>query len=289
MAIRPSAISVLVIEDSSFHRKMAVETLRGVGIGQIEALASAAEALKAAPRLKPDLILSDWIMPDIDGMALVRLIRRGETAFVRHVPVILMTAQATEETVEKARLAGVDEFVGKPFSIGAITTRIEAVLTRKRRFVDGANYAGPCRRRRDEDEYEGPLRRLMDDDPVSAIATDDEARARLKAMLSQGNALAREAGPENRGALRSLLSLAAEIGALVASLRDPLLAAAAQSLTGYIEAVGASAAYSPDVVAAHVAAMEQLVSAAGINEELRIEVLRALNELVAKRLAAATG
>jgi len=42
-------------------------------------------------------------------------------------------------------------------------------------------------------------------------------------------------------------------------------------------------------VAAHVAAMEQLVSAAGINEELRIEVLRALNELVAKRLAAATG
>jgi CheY-like chemotaxis protein len=289
MAIRPSAISVLVIEDSSFHRKMAVETLRGVGIGQIEALASAAEALKAAPGLKPDLILSDWIMPDIDGMALVRLIRRGETAFVRHVPVILMTAQATEETVEKARLAGVDEFVGKPFSIGAITTRIEAVLTRKRRFVDGANYAGPCRRRRDEDEYEGPLRRLMDDDPVSAIATDDEARARLKAMLSQGNALAREAGPENRGALRSLLSLAAEIGALVASLRDPLLAAAAQSLTGYIEAVGASAAYSPDVVAAHVAAMEQLVSAAGINEELRIEVLRALNELVAKRLAAATG
>ncbi|NDC57700.1 MAG: hypothetical protein EBZ50_02500 [Alphaproteobacteria bacterium] len=129
----------------------------------------------------------------------------------------------------------------------------------------------------------------MDDDPVSAIATDDEARARLKAMLSRGNALAREAGPENRGALRSLLSLAAEIGALVASLRDPLLAAAAQSLTGYIEAVGASAAYSPDVVAAHVAAMEQLVSAAGINEELRIEVLRALNELVAKRLAAATG
>jgi DNA-binding response OmpR family regulator len=156
---------------------MAVETLRGVGIGQIEALASAAEALKAAPGLKPDLILSAWIMPDIDGMALVRLIRRGETAFVRHVPVILMTAQATEETVEKARLAGVDEFVGKPFSIGAITTRIEAVLTRKRRFVDGANYAGPCRRRRDEDEYEGPLRRLMDDDPVSAIATDDEARA----------------------------------------------------------------------------------------------------------------
>ena len=289
MAIRPSAISVLVIEDSSFHRKMAVETLRGVGIGQIEALASAAEALKAASGLKPDLILSDWIMPEMDGMALVRLIRRGETAFVRHVPVILMTAQATEETVEKARLAGVDEFVGKPFSIGAITTRIEAVLTRKRRFVDGANYAGPCRRRRDEDEYEGPLRRLMDDDPVSAVATDDEARARLKAMLSRGNALAREAGPENRGALRSLLSLAAEIGALVASLRDPLLAAAAQSLTGYIEAVGASAAYSPDVVAAHVAAMEQLVSAAGINEELRIEVLRALNELVAKRLAAATG
>jgi len=289
MAIRPSAISVLVIEDSSFHRKMVVETLRGVGIGQIEALASAAEALKEAPGLKPDLILSDWIMPDIDGMALVRLIRRGETAFVRHVPFILMTAQATEETVEKARLAGVDEFVGKPFSIGAITTRIEAVLTRKRRFVDGAYYAGPCRRRRDEDEYEGPLRRLMDDDPVSAIATDDEARARLKAMLSRGNALAREAGPENRGALRSLLSLAAEIGALVASLRDPLLAAAAQSLTGYIEAVGASTAYSPDVVAAHVAAMEQLVSAAGINEELRIEVLRALNELVAKRLAAATG
>ncbi|NDC57701.1 MAG: response regulator [Alphaproteobacteria bacterium] len=79
MAIRPSAISVLVIEDSSFHRKMAVETLRGVGIGQIEALASAAEALKAASGLKPDLILSDWIMPEMDGMALVRLIRRGET------------------------------------------------------------------------------------------------------------------------------------------------------------------------------------------------------------------
>ena len=288
MAIRPAAISVLVIEDSSFHRKMAVETLRGVGIGQIEALASAGDALKAAAGLKPDLILSDWIMPEIDGMTLVRLIRRGETAFVRHVPFILMTAQATEETVEKARLAGVDEFVGKPFSIGAITTRIEAVLTRKRRFVDGANYAGPCRRRRDEDEYEGPLRRLMDDDPASTGA-DEETRARLKAMLARGASLARAAGPENRGALRSLLSLAAEISAPVAGLRDPLLAAAAKSLTGYIEAVGVSPAYSPDVVAAHIAAMDQLVTAAGINEDLRVEVLRALNELVAKRLASVTG
>ena len=58
-----------------------------------------------------------------------------------------------------ARIAGVDEYVIKPFSTGSLTARLESVVLSRREFIDGKTYVGPCRRRKLVVDYAGARRR----------------------------------------------------------------------------------------------------------------------------------
>jgi two-component system OmpR family response regulator len=101
----------------------------------VERASTGREALAAIERRKPDLVVLDVMLPDLDGFELTRRIRQSEGAGTR-VPVIFLTAKdTTADKIQGLRL-GSDDYVTKPFSIEELIERVKAVLRR-------ASGAGP--------------------------------------------------------------------------------------------------------------------------------------------------
>jgi two-component system OmpR family response regulator len=128
MAKQPHEPRVLVVDDEEH-----ITELVAMGLGyngfDVERAASGRAALAAIDRRKPDLIVLDVMLPDLDGFEVARRIRAGEGAGAR-VPVIFLTARdTTSDKVEGLRL-GSDDYVTKPFSIEELIERVKAVLRR---------------------------------------------------------------------------------------------------------------------------------------------------------------
>ncbi|RKH69687.1 ATP-binding protein [Corallococcus aberystwythensis] len=96
----------------------------------VEMVADGEAALQAALARPPDLILSDVMMPGLDGFGLLQALRADERT--RTVPVILLSARAGEEAQEEGLTAGADDYLVKPFSTRDLLSRVTAQLTRSR-------------------------------------------------------------------------------------------------------------------------------------------------------------
>ncbi len=92
----------------------------------VEAVADGEQALLAARRKRPDLILTDVMMPRLDGLGLLHAIRADET--LRSVPVVLLSARAGEESRIEGLDAGADDYLTKPFSARELIARVGALL-----------------------------------------------------------------------------------------------------------------------------------------------------------------
>src|SRR5579884_3472073 len=119
---------VLVVDDEEH-----ITELVAMGLGyngfEVERVGSGRAALDAVERRKPDLIVLDVMLPDLDGFEVARRIRSAEGAGTR-VPIIFLTARdATADKVEGLRL-GSDDYVTNPFSIEELVERVKAVLRR---------------------------------------------------------------------------------------------------------------------------------------------------------------
>lgn len=75
----------------------------------------------------PLLILLDQLLPEMNGLDICRRIRRD--SFAAHVPIIMVTAKSSAEDFLKAKAAGVDDYVTKPFNIRSVLQRIDALLS----------------------------------------------------------------------------------------------------------------------------------------------------------------
>jgi two-component system, OmpR family, response regulator len=96
---------------------------------EVERAASGRQALASIERMRPDLVVLDVMLPDLDGFEVARRVRQVEGAG-RRVPIIFLTARdATVDRIEGLRL-GVDDYVTKPFSIEELILRVKAVLRR---------------------------------------------------------------------------------------------------------------------------------------------------------------
>jgi two-component system OmpR family response regulator len=116
---------ILVVDDESSIVDAVATALRYEGY-DVEEAANGRDALEAVARFEPDLVVLDWMLPDIEGIEVGRRLRaRGfKTA------VLFLTAKdATEHKVEALR-AGGDDYVTKPFSLAEIVARVQAILRR---------------------------------------------------------------------------------------------------------------------------------------------------------------
>jgi two-component system OmpR family response regulator len=129
---------VLAVDDEEHITELVAMALGFNGF-EVDRAATGREALAAVDRRRPDLIVLDVMLPDLDGFEVARRLRQSEGAGT-HVPIIFLTARdATSDKVEGLRL-GSDDYVTKPFSIEELIERVKAVLRR-------SSGAGPGERR----------------------------------------------------------------------------------------------------------------------------------------------
>jgi CheY-like chemotaxis protein len=96
-----------------------------------------------------DIVVSDWHMAPMDGLAFVRKVRTDPQSPNPYVPIILLTGHTETTRVIEARDAGVNMFLAKPISVKALSERLTALIDNPTRFVRTASYFGPDRRRKD--------------------------------------------------------------------------------------------------------------------------------------------
>jgi CheY-like chemotaxis protein len=124
--------TVLVVDDVATNRTMAVDMVRQLGFDVVEAV-NGAQALDKAQALRPDCILMDMVMPEMDGLEATRRLRQLPGPY--RVPIIAMSASASGSDEQKCLAAGANAFLPKPIDVDKllilITTLLKLSLTYK--------------------------------------------------------------------------------------------------------------------------------------------------------------
>jgi two-component system OmpR family response regulator len=116
---------LLVVEDDPNILELLSASLRFAGF-DVATATTGSQAVNAARTRRPDLVVLDVMLPDLDGFEVIRQLREGG----RHTPVVFLTARdATDDKIRGLTLGG-DDYVTKPFSLEELTARIRAVLRR---------------------------------------------------------------------------------------------------------------------------------------------------------------
>lgn len=118
---------ILVIDDEPLYHKMIAHALEAEKY-QLDFTSNGAEGLQKAKTTQPDLIITDVVMPDMDGYEVTRLLRR-EPQFA-HTPILVLTAQSSLQNKLKSFEAGADDHLTKPFEAVEFTARLAALLRR---------------------------------------------------------------------------------------------------------------------------------------------------------------
>jgi len=119
--------TILIVDDEQAIREMVDFALTRAGY-QVVGAEDAGSALSAIAQSLPDLILLDWMLPDISGVDLARRLKKEE--LYRDIPIIMLTARVEEQDKVRGLEVGADDYVTKPFSTRELVARIKAVLRR---------------------------------------------------------------------------------------------------------------------------------------------------------------
>ncbi len=123
-------MKIITVDDSSTMRRIIKNTLKRIGYGSdvLEA-GDGKEALEVLSNNSVDLIITDWNMPVMDGLAFVKSIRSDSK--YDDVPIIMVTTEAAKEDIITALKAGVNNYVVKPFTPDVLKDKIDTVLGKK--------------------------------------------------------------------------------------------------------------------------------------------------------------
>ena len=119
--------NILDVEDNPDNRRLVRRALSAKGYIVHEA-PTGLEGLSMAEELKPDVILLDINLPDIDGYEVARRLRQSKVTQLHDVPVIAITANALKGDAEKALAAGCDVYMAKPINVRELWARVESFL-----------------------------------------------------------------------------------------------------------------------------------------------------------------
>lgn len=124
---------ILIVEDEKPIRDMVHFALESDGYQIIEAV-DGKQAAEQLAQNSPDVILMDWMLPDVSGLELVRRIKRDEVT--NEIPIIMLTAKTEERNKIEGLDSGADDYITKPFSVKELSARIRAVLRRAEVNID---------------------------------------------------------------------------------------------------------------------------------------------------------
>jgi two-component system chemotaxis response regulator CheY len=119
-------MKILTVDDFSTMRRIIRNMLRQLGYTNVVEAEDGVEALSLLQREKVDFVISDWNMPHMSGLDLLKAIRADEN--LRLIPVLLVTAEALKEYVVEAVKAGVNSYVVKPFTAETLKEKIDTIF-----------------------------------------------------------------------------------------------------------------------------------------------------------------
>lgn len=145
-----ASANILLAEDSPFMSDLIGAMLEAFGVTRVQRTGDGQEALHLMENSPEpiDLVIADWQMEPMSGMAFLKHVRQELQGRARRMPIIICTAHTDLERVIALRDAGANEVLTKPVSPASVYERLTRALIRPRPFVAEDAYTGPCRRRR---------------------------------------------------------------------------------------------------------------------------------------------
>ena len=126
MAIDPSKLKFLVVDDFSTMRRIVRNLLKELGFTNVD---EAEDGVAAMQKLKGggfDFVVSDWNMPNMDGLTLLQTVRAD--AELKHLPVLMITAEAKKENIIAAAQAGASGYIVKPFTAATLNEKLVKIF-----------------------------------------------------------------------------------------------------------------------------------------------------------------
>ncbi|HEX9842630.1 MAG TPA: chemotaxis response regulator CheY [bacterium] len=117
---------VLVVDDFATMRRIITNVLRQLGFEHILEAEDGTKALQILETEKVDFVITDWNMPQMSGLDLLKAIRASEDK--KHIPVLMVTAEAMQENIIKAAQAGVNNYIIKPFDAKTLSDKINKIF-----------------------------------------------------------------------------------------------------------------------------------------------------------------
>jgi CheY-like chemotaxis protein len=149
----------LVVDDNAHMRRIVRTLLHGFGTREVYEAEDGAVGLESFTQYSPDIVITDWVMPMLDGLQMVRKIRQPEGSVNPYVPIIMLSGHSEKKRIIDARDAGITEFMAKPISAKSLYQRVLNVVANPRPFIKTQTYFGPDRRRNANSGYAGVERR----------------------------------------------------------------------------------------------------------------------------------
>ncbi|MBM7036313.1 chemotaxis response regulator CheY [Vibrio sp. 188UL20-2] len=121
-------MKILIVDDFSTMRRIVKNLLRDLGFNNTQ---EADDGLTALPMLKKgdfDFVVTDWNMPGMQGIDLLKNIRSDDS--LKHLPVLMITAEAKREQIIEAAQAGVNGYIVKPFTAGTLKEKLDKIFER---------------------------------------------------------------------------------------------------------------------------------------------------------------
>jgi two-component system chemotaxis response regulator CheY len=119
-------MNVLVVDDAATMRRIVRSLLRELGIKNVREAEDGEMALEDLKRQRADLVVSDWAMPRMTGIELLRAIRQ-DTA-LKDTPVLMVTAESKKENIMEAVQAGVNNYIVKPFNSKTLEEKLNKIF-----------------------------------------------------------------------------------------------------------------------------------------------------------------
>lgn len=121
-------MKVLVVDDFSTMRRIVKNLLRDLGFTNIQEADDGSTALPMLQSGDFDFVVTDWNMPGMQGIDLLKAIRADDK--LSHIPVLMVTAEAKKEQIVMAAQAGVNGYIVKPFTAATLKTKLDKIFER---------------------------------------------------------------------------------------------------------------------------------------------------------------
>ncbi len=116
----------LVVDDFSTMRRIVRNLLKEIGINNVDEAEDGTVALQKLQGGSFEFVITDWNMPKMDGLSLLKAIR--STPELKHLPVLMITAEAKKENIISAAEAGANGYIVKPFTAGTLSEKLTKIF-----------------------------------------------------------------------------------------------------------------------------------------------------------------